>query len=946
MEFNSNDMEKRRTVRAPFRADEESPYVFVSYSHADRERVFPIIRRLYEQGWRVWYDEGLEIAENYLATLSRHIRNCAAFLLFVTENSVRSDFVCENELALASNCKKIIVQCVLDRDARFSGEAKEVIDIVTASPKHPRTDEAGLETALESVSGLTRGERRTAGEITVRANEQVITTGEGEKFEWTTCEGGVKLTGYTGRGEEVRIPSEYPAGSGKPVVELENTFANNKIVRRIWVPASVRNISTWAFAFCKDVSIYIPSTVREIHMVAFSDCEKVTVYCAEGSEAYKTLTERAIAYENFRVIPDSSMLVSELTAGSSDHKPYAYISYSPDQKRLAAQIMEKLTEVGCEVYDGGSVEEGRKLEVMRKSRCFAAFVSRSYIESACVEDLMYAADTGKKLMMCVLDDSAVPEEIAIRYPADQMLYYNSMTGEESAAKLVDWLRKNGCCRDGVPEFEYGASPDGITLTKYIGKGGDVVIRDEYDGVPVTRIGVDCFRDCTGVTSVTLPGSLAEVAPGAFVGCSDLKAFYVHEDNKVYFVDDGVLFDLREGSLSIYPNGHGSEYTVPGFAKSIRGSAFAACSGLKAVHIPDSITEIGGAAFWNCTGLVSVNIPDSVTRIENGTFYGCSSLTSVDLHNAIVSIGDTAFWGCSGLTTVFIPDSVTSVGGGAFYGCSSLTSVTIPGSIRSIGVGMFGECGSLQSVNIPKSVTSIGNGAFSKCSSLATVVIPDSVAEIGEIAFVDCGKLTDVIISNSVAEIEKLTFHGCKSLRTVTIPGSVKKIGDSAFWGCGNLAEVSMPDSVIEIGESAFSHCSGLTSVTIMGHETRIGDYVFDGCDGLTVYCREDSFAWNYCEENKIPHRVIAESSARKTAQAVRAEENEPGEASASASAAEACASAKLTDEPEAAGEPEKARRSRGWWLIPAALALIAGTAAAVQLTGVCDIVGAIGRLLG
>ena len=89
---------KTETIEVPFRPDEEAPYIFISYAHADRKRIFPIIKRLYEKGWRVWYDEGLPVAENYYASLSTHIKNCALFLLFVTENSVRSEFVSEHEL--------------------------------------------------------------------------------------------------------------------------------------------------------------------------------------------------------------------------------------------------------------------------------------------------------------------------------------------------------------------------------------------------------------------------------------------------------------------------------------------------------------------------------------------------------------------------------------------------------------------------------------------------------------------------------------------------------------------------------------------------------------------------------------------------------------------------------------------------------------------------------
>jgi len=228
--------------------------------------------------------------------------------------------------------------------------------------------------------------------------------------------------------------------------------------------------------------------------------------------------------------------------------------------------------------------------------------------------------------------------------------------------------------------------------------------------------------------------------------------------------------------------------IPNSVTSIRGDAFIFCTSLTSITIPNSVTSIGGYAFSTCTSLASVTIPDSVTSIGGYAFSFCTSLTSVTIGNSVTSIVN-AFTGCTSLVSVTIGNSVTSIDS-AFVGCTSLVSVTIPDSVTSIG-GAFYECTSLASVTIPNSVTSIVN-AFTGCTSLVSVTIPNSVTSIGG------------------------AFIFCTSLASVTIPNSVTSIGDSAFVGCTSLASVTIPNSVTSIGGDAFGSCHSLASVTFQG----------------------------------------------------------------------------------------------------------------------------------
>ena len=292
----------------------------------------------------------------------------------------------------------------------------------------------------------------------------------------------------------------------------------------------------------------------------------------------------------------------------------------------------------------------------------------------------------------------------------------------------------------------------------------------------------------------------------------------------------------------------------------------------------SVTSIGNNAFAYCSGLTSVTIPNSVTSIGKGAFSGCSGLTSVTIGNSVTSIGGSAFSGCTGLTSVTIPNSVTSIGGSAFSGCTGLTFVTIPNSVKSIGDWAFDECTGLTSVvwnakncngyNFGSQVTSFAFGEdvevipSSLCSGmnqLLSITIPNSVTSIGDDAFYGCSGLTSVTIPNSVTSIGNYAFYNCSGLTSVTIPNSVTSIGYRAFEGCSNLPVIdniryadtyligavdkSLSSYTIKegtrwIGADAFYQCRSLTSVTIPNSVTSISNAAFWCCTSLT------SIVWN------------------------------------------------------------------------------------------------------
>ena len=81
------------------------PYIFISYAHKDAQRVWPIIDRLIRDGYRVWYDEGIDPGTEWDEFIANHIEHCSCFLAFLSANYMASDN-CKDELNFVRDLNK------------------------------------------------------------------------------------------------------------------------------------------------------------------------------------------------------------------------------------------------------------------------------------------------------------------------------------------------------------------------------------------------------------------------------------------------------------------------------------------------------------------------------------------------------------------------------------------------------------------------------------------------------------------------------------------------------------------------------------------------------------------------------------------------------------------------------------------------------------------------
>ena len=222
-----------------------------------------------------------------------------------------------------------------------------------------------------------------------------------------------------------------------------------------------------------------------------------------------------------------------------------------------------------------------------------------------------------------------------------------------------------------------------------------------------------------------------------------------------FMKNGLCYDINSDGTSVtvtYQNGSSPRYT------DLSG----------AITIPSSVTN-GGSTY-------------TVTAIGRTAFAGCTALTSVTMPNTVTTIGGYAFASCSGLSGLLtIPNKVTSIGENCFIDCSGLTQVTIPSSLKYIGHYAFNFCSNLKRVNI----TDIA--AWCDIDFDGTASNP-----LSQDLYLNGTKVTNLVIPSSVTKIKRLAFESFRSLQQVTIPSSVAEIGFQAFYYCTGLTSVVLP----------------------------------------------------------------------------------------------------------------------------------------------------------
>lgn len=254
--------------------------------------------------------------------------------------------------------------------------------------------------------------------------------------------------------------------------------------------------------------------------------------------------------------------------------------------------------------------------------------------------------------------------------------YKIGTGENKLKNGMNENYSNVECIIEIPEKINGLSVKYIT---YFSFARNNKIKELVLGNNIEKIDLNAFMDCTGLEKITFGNKLSALnnGGGIFNRCSKLNknSFMVSEDNGIFKVEDGILYNQDCTKIILFPPGETGSYIIP-----------------------DNVDTIGNYSFYS-SRLDNVYIPKSIKRWESYTFRE-SKITTLNLQSE--EFPSLAFWGAY-LKNVTIGISCKKINTNSFIDMNDLKEINFEGTVEQWNNIIkentwYNRCKNLKSIN--------------------------------------------------------------------------------------------------------------------------------------------------------------------------------------------------------------------------------------------------------
>lgn len=690
----------------------------------------------------------------------------------------------------------------------------------------------------------------------------------------------------------------------------DETFAWCYELKEVYIPDGVSTIGKRAFYTCDKLpSIYIPKSVSSIAENTFIDCAELTEITVDTANASYTSVDGVLFTKDQKHLlcyPAGKAEARYTVPAGAESIGVEAFFYNPHLMEIT--ISNSVTQVGRSAFTGCNGLTSITIPGSIKTIPSGIF---DWCENLTSITLEYGVKTIEEYAFewCEnLADIVIPESVS--YIADSAFdtgYWSKddytikgASGSTAQIYAEKFDLQFEVYYAPATDFEYTITNDECTITEYNGTSESLVIPNVINGVPVTAFGENAFSGKTGVTSISIPANISNIASGTFNNCTDLASIIVNEGNTTYMDKDGVLFDKSGTMLLCYPCGNiSTSYTVPDGTLTIGAGAFDGCSRLTSVTIPDSVTAIANDSFDDCLNLTISAVEGSyVQEYANANEIAFEVLNPE--YTYYIAGNDSCFirYACLGQdrdnpVECYFHEFNMQIGEGynEYNGSYTIPTGYFGVPMVAIDDEAFMNSATLSEISIPSTVKTIGASAFNGCVSLNNILLAEGIKEIGSKAFANCASLTEITLPSSIALIADDVFEGCIGLKVRAVEGSyaytwaqqkgmlsdnqmtpnpetdfsysildVNSCEISGYYG--SSTDVIIPEKlngyyVTAIDENAFRWSWNLTSIIIPSSVTSIDAGAFANCRSLRKVSLPDSLKeipdslFEECEELKL-----------------------------------------------------------------------------------------------
>lgn len=147
------------------------PYIFVSYAHTDNDHVMTIIQWLNDNYYRVWYDEGVEIGQDFPTEIVIKLKECTQFVIVISDTSVNRRWV-KKEVQLAEYYNKKILPIYLEKTS-FPIDIEHILVLKQGIRKYELDEETFFKYLEKGVKKECQG-ANSAMELTLVSEHKLI----------------------------------------------------------------------------------------------------------------------------------------------------------------------------------------------------------------------------------------------------------------------------------------------------------------------------------------------------------------------------------------------------------------------------------------------------------------------------------------------------------------------------------------------------------------------------------------------------------------------------------------------------------------------------------------------------------------------------------------------------------------------------------------------------